>query len=52
MNSEDVKEELYDWKVFWQELEKVSQNVDTWPEWKKQGWYILDGPQPEDKVEE
>jgi hypothetical protein len=27
---------------FLEELEKISNRVEDWPEWKKEGWAVLD----------
>jgi hypothetical protein len=28
---------------FWQFVEKTSQEVERWPDWKKEGWDMLEG---------
>lgn len=29
-------------RVFWEEIERIAKSVDEWPEWKKEGWAVLD----------
>ena len=33
------------------ELEKIATNVDKWPQWKKEGWAILDKEVYDEKVD-
>lgn len=34
----DIQEE----KEFWEKVEEIAKQVDEWPQWKKEGWAILD----------
>jgi hypothetical protein len=27
---------------FWGAVKKIAETVDNWPEWKKEGWAVLD----------
>jgi hypothetical protein len=29
-------------KAFWEYVEKTAKQVDAWPQWKKEGWAVLD----------
>jgi hypothetical protein len=29
-------------RLFFEEIERIAKSVDEWPEWKKEGWAILD----------
>jgi hypothetical protein len=28
--------------IFWKAVEDIARSVDNWPDWKKEGWAIID----------
>lgn len=35
---------------FWNSVEKIAKTVDEWPDWKKEGWAVLDKREMDDSI--
>ena len=35
---------------FWESVHEIAQEVESWPEWKKEGWAVIDRRSTLDKA--